>query len=380
MTAYEAIYYQFTDRFRVRCGEKASSSSSSPLYHRHHHHHHHPEHTTSHMSFSRPPFWLTALVVLLFVANLFSQVPTSTCVKSNLNEFVATNKTAQEGSKNASSTQPNSQQMLPKKLFVIYGLESSGTTFIAKTVATALNIRGSLNPDTVESRDRAIHIQHLSLPLGGVGKLNWGFETRFTEPLTVVPVYFPTGCREPPFNNKTPGFTPVQPRCREIFGDQVMTTPHRYFVNITSHVLWYRERGVEVHPIMVVRDPSLHFEGILIPSGHCPNTTTAFQQYEMGREIMTHSIPAVNPTIVSYETLMTLKEDYLRKIYKKLNIETAYMPIFKNGNLKHIKYSGEENIVTNKLKAEEARDRPVTGDRPHLGPTPRAVYRNGTVV
>jgi hypothetical protein len=348
------------------------------------------------MSFSRPPFWLTALVVLLFVVNLFSQVPTSICVKTNLNEFVVTNKSAQEGfknasstqpnsqtknasstqpnsqKKNASSTQPNSQNMLPKKLFVIYGLESSGTTFVAKTVATALNIRGSLNPDTVESGDRTIHVQHLSLPLGGIGRLNWGYETRFTEPLMVVPVYYPTGCREPPFPNKEPGFKPVKPRCREILGDQVMTTPHRYFVNLTSHVLWYRERGVEVHPIMVVRDPSFHFQGILSVGGHCPNSATAFQQYEMGREIMTHSISAVNPTIVSYETLMTLKEDYLRKIFKKLNIETAYMPMFKNGNLKHIKYSGEEYVVTNKLKAEETPNRPV-----RQPPTPRAVYRNG---
>jgi hypothetical protein len=34
---------------------------------------------------------------------------------------------------------------------------------------------------------------------------------------------------------------------------------------------------------------------------------------------------AVNPTIISYRTIMTLKADYLRKVYKKkVNIESAY--------------------------------------------------------
>jgi hypothetical protein len=130
-------------------------------------------------------------------------------------------------------------------------------------------------------------------------------------------------------------------------GDQVMTYPSRYFVNISSHVEWYRERGVTVQPIMVVRDPVFHFQGIL--NVHCKNYTAALQQYDMGREIMLQSLTTSSPIIVSYETLMTLQQPYLDELFDKLEINSTYKPKFKNGNLKYVANKTSPEPITELL-------------------------------
>jgi hypothetical protein len=274
---------------------------------------------------SRASFLSIFFITYLVLANLFSKKLHPSCMhysRDHEHEIVA--HTAAQKRDRANSS------MLPETLYVIYGLESSGTTFMASTVSMALGIERRLRPDTVESNDKKIHIQHISLPLGGVGKDNWGF----SETPGIVPVYYPTGCRVPPFKTDPPGYANVTAACRTIMGEKVMTSPHRYFVNITSHVQWYREWGVDVHPIMVVRDPSFHFYGVT--NGHCRNESAAYAQYEMGRDILVHSMQAVKPTIVSYEMLMTIQGEYLIKIYNQTNIQSSYIPKFKNGNLKHL--------------------------------------------
>jgi hypothetical protein len=240
----------------------------------------------------------------------------------------------------------------PERLYLIYGLESSGTTFVARTISTALGITKKLSLDTVESLDHTTHIQHLSLPLGASSHssnklgLQRRQQQKESEVLSIVPVYYPTGCRVG--SQDPPTLVPVPLECQEILGDQVvMTPPHRYFVNITSHVQWYRERGVRVYPIMVVRDPMLHFEGILAKHpGHCRDPVAAYQQYEQGRAIMAHAIHGgmVQPVIVSYESLLTLQDAYLlHHVYYQLGINSSYIPKFRNGNtLKLYKAAGRQ--------------------------------------
>lgn len=249
--------------------------------------------------------------------------------------------------------------LLPKTLYVIYGLESSGTTFLAKTVANALDIDPVFDPDTVESKDhRRIHIQHLSLPLGVFAYGSWGYETRYSQPLEVLPVYYPTGCRVKTTFGQPPSMVDVPLECQSFLQRQRMrSSPSRYFVNISTHVQWYRNLGVKVVPIMVVRDPSFHFHGILqARPGHCRNETAAWLQYETGREILLQSMSSihkgggagVDPIIVSYETLMTLQDDYLRTVlYPELNLTNAtYLPRFRDGNLKHVSSSTTSSTTT----------------------------------
>lgn len=96
---------------------------------------------------------------------------------------------------------------LPQRLFVIYGLESSGTTFMAKTIAKAVGIEAdwSHGIERMTTDDLRTQVHHISLPLGAVHSNHWGFDRRFSEPLPIVPVYYPAKCdMKPIMNHKHP--------------------------------------------------------------------------------------------------------------------------------------------------------------------------------
>jgi len=241
-------------------------------------------------------------------------------------------------------------KILPRRLFLIYGLESSGTTFVAKTIGTALGIPSTkTRSDFTETRDNSDHVQHISLPWGGIKPDEYGFYTQFSVPLPTIPVFYPKPCQMNPITGSTNGFPnppqlrpPPTKECREIMDDQVMTRPHRFFVNMTTHITWYRERGVLVYPIMVIRDPGLHFHGIADwKTGHNRHEASAYLQYEMGRAIMTETMEkGLNPIIISYETMLTLQRPYLCQLYDTLGIDSDFLPTFKNGNTKYLQQDG----------------------------------------
>lgn len=236
-------------------------------------------------------------------------------------------------------------EVLPRRVFVVYGLESSGTTFTAKTIALALGIEHqNIQGDFVETEDTRDHVQHISLPFGHIKEGYWGYTTRFSEPLPMIPVLYPKPCQMDPvyyLEEKEQGGPTLQspPKvCQDFMEDQVLTRPHRFFVNMTTHITWYRERGILVYPIMVVRDPALHMAGITDRrKGHTPDDAAAYSQYETGRAIMVETIEkGLNPIIVSYETMLTLQRPYICQLYETLGIETNFLPIFKNGNTKYL--------------------------------------------
>ena len=235
-------------------------------------------------------------------------------------------------------------EVLPKRVFVVYGLESSGTTFTAKTIALALGLDNeNIQGDFVEMNGNRDHVQHISLPFGDIREWDWGYNTRFSEPLPMIPVIYPKPCQMNPIQNlATRGQGPTlqsPPQvCRDFMDAQVLTRPHRFFVNMTTHITWYRERGIMVYPIMMVRDPGLHMMGITdTRKGHTQNDPAAYGQYEMGRAIMVETIEkGLNPIILSYETMLTLQRPYICQLYETLGIETSFIPTFKNGNTKYL--------------------------------------------
>jgi hypothetical protein len=141
-------------------------------------------------------------------------------------------------------------------------------------------------------------------------------------------------------NEQGPTFKSPPKVCQDFMEDQVLTRPHRFFVNMTTHITWYRERGILVYPIMVVRDPALHLKGVTDRrKGHTPNDQAAYGQYETGRAIMVETIEkGLNPIIISYETLLTLQRPYICQLYETLGIETNFLPTFKNGNTKYLEH------------------------------------------
>jgi hypothetical protein len=227
--------------------------------------------------------------------------------------------------------------ILPDILITVFGLESSGTTFLYDTLSKALGVTFREGEEKT-NRKGTIRVQHLSLPHGYIQKENRDFSHRF-EPLEIIPMYVPTRCSTPRGGGGMSSNTPIQPsppECVEPFGPTLVPSPRRYFVNITSHIEWYRAQGVDARAVVVVRDPALHFHGIF--HTHCENETAAYEQYKTGRALLKHAVQHVHPApvMVSYETLMVLQGDYLMDIYKQLNISSSFIPSFQNGNVKYV--------------------------------------------
>ncbi|KAL7543606.1 hypothetical protein ACHAXR_013163 [Thalassiosira sp. AJA248-18] len=293
---------------------------------------------------------------------------------------------------------PDAQSILPKRIITVFGAESSGSTFLA----TALGIASGAFPPNgthvtlpsdrhnnpgrtivervvarrARSPDGSIEMQHLSLPWGywGTKKRNCDLANRTITIEAFVPepcfrfdyestwphrleVKAPAGCREEAHisgrNSATNRWTCGTNNCGQDENDGYALYPRRFFVNITSHVEWYLQRGVDITAVLSVRDRSISLAGK--EKMHCGDETIAMQEEEKARAIMTDSLKNYGRLgrlkdsgishdnsnderviVVSYEALMSMRESYLFDTYKKLGIMSTFIPDFKDGNEKYI--------------------------------------------
>jgi hypothetical protein len=263
---------------------------------------------------------LLSLLCGMMALNLFQKGPSCGNLFSQA--------TAGETNQKKDSPAAPRRSILPERLITVFGLESSGTTFVQKTLAQALQLDIQEGIEYT-NRDGTIRIQHLSLPNGFYPPGHKDTVYKY-ESLPVVPLWVPSRCRLKQ-GSRQPAAAPTE--CLP-YGPNLTSLPPRFFVNVTSHITWHRERNVDARAVVVVRDPYLHFRGIV--KVHCPNETAAYQQYKQGVEILQHATQQIQPVTVSYETLMTLKGGYLKEIYKQLDIESQYIPAFDNGNVKYV--------------------------------------------
>lgn len=78
----------------------------------------------------------------------------------------------------------------------------------------------------------------------------------------------------------------------------------------------------------------------------CSDPVAAYQQYEQGRAIILETMEReLQPLIVSYESLMTLRGPYLKPIYHRLGIPSFYIPKFYNGNTKYVSTNSQHSRV-----------------------------------
>lgn len=128
--------------------------------------------------------------------------------------------------------------------------------------------------------------------------------------------------------------------------------PARYFLDIIANKEFYESKGIEQVVVIVIRDKTVSFTSRV---EHCNTTTLRFEEEQLGTEIINNAIkkyilndgddrrklsstlPSGNGVVlVSYETLLKLKEVYIRMIYDALGIQSDYLPTFKDGNQKYI--------------------------------------------
>jgi hypothetical protein len=307
-------------------------------------------------------------------------------------------------------------QVLPEKLYTVVGLESSGTTFTARTLGWAMSLYGQEEYDETvaygnstrftDNRSRSVEVQHLSLPYGGeCSALASNLST------TVVNVVYPKDCvsvwREQHWRLQYLSKEVVD-ECVRIMGNDTqfrtdrnpstyndsrthqasysgsLPLPPRWFVNITSHLQWYRSRGVDARVIIVFRDATLSRRS---RDKHCSYGHVKQVEEDLGMSLMLeaidHYLPKATPqpaqpppdlensgggvdansrvlrerhtqisrhlalhngilqaddqaiTIVSYELLMRLQNVYLQSLFSSLGIASDYAPEFIDGNAKH---------------------------------------------
>jgi len=234
---------------------------------------------------------------------------------------------------------------LPKRLITVLGLESSGTTFLTKIISKAVGATFSVGNDDLHYTSRNAEIQHVSLP--------WGYwhsdgvdENSNHHDIPIIEWIPPRKCMIfptlPPRQVTLRKSQMVVPElCQSMGITEFPDIPRRFFLNISSHIAWYRKFGVDATAVILVRDENLHLHGKL--AHHNKHMLNRAQEEDaIGKEIIRDAIERLERDseilLASYETLMSLQDIYLFDLYRKLRIQSSYIPEFKDGNSKYIKH------------------------------------------
>lgn len=277
---------------------------------------------------------LLALCILLTVLNLWRVSPSCDAIDGqNPVSNAPSQPVPKENTRQKDAASKNFSKALPDRLIAVFGLESSGTTFVADVLARALDLpvtRFKLK-NTLMSKDRSWMLQHVSLPTGSFKEGKANFHRRF-ERLPVLDMLAPDQCAAFGVSPRRP--RPASVLCQDMGLEHLVPYPDRFFVNITSHLEWYRQRGMDVTAVLMIRDRSMHFQGVY--KQHCPNATAAQEQFLLGRQLLQEAVGHPNTIVVSYESLMLLQDAYVKHLYQTLHIDSTYIPSFADGNAKYV--------------------------------------------
>lgn len=282
-----------------------------------------------------------------------------------------------------------SESFLPKKIYSVVGLESSGTTFVTDVLRQALNLTEfrdghapTKRPGSSDNHD--VQVQHVSFPWG-----SWCTDT--TTKNTVIDVVLPQQCTKSMQNQRLN--ENVKQCCNSLaehaFGyksnDEPIRYPGRYSLNIAKHKEFYDAHGVDQWVIIVLRDPDISVAS-RYKSNHCRVKELLEAEERVGKAIISDTInkyildnderqvtpenfehwtittqnqlrrrlnlrgietdaalssviPAKNNVvIVSYESMVFLGDQYFEMLFKTLDIQTNFIPSVKNGNSKYVQH------------------------------------------
>ncbi|KAL7551541.1 hypothetical protein ACHAWF_014722 [Thalassiosira exigua] len=310
------------------------------------------------------------------------------------------------------------EPLLPKKVIAVFGLESSGTTFLASALGAALGI---IDPEVYAirrqgaSRDGEYEVQHLSLPWGWQCEEGQDAKAQIVEALVpqecfryerdpsldsrIAPTVFfnqRRGRKSPP-NKKPKGAFEEERRrllhkcrhelkiskdykydgwsCGAVCGggeyDGYALYPERFSVNISSHIEWYLSRGVDIKVVLSIRDRNI--EGKAKFNEHCHMEEVGKMENEVALGLMTEAIEKYGKRgsrrgslpgdvtgeervfVVSYEGLMDVQESYLRGLYQDLGINSTHTPSFQDGNKKYVTSANVANLDARESERERRR-------------------------
>lgn len=123
--------------------------------------------------------------------------------------------------------------------------------------------------------------------------------------------------------------------------------PRRFLVNVTSHIEWYLSRGVEITVVYAMRDRTISMKERL--RSDCPALAVARKEDALVRATMKDAYEKYGKhgsllrsgekervVAVSYEGLLELGDAYLLNLYRRVGINSAYVPAFIDENAKFV--------------------------------------------
>ena len=266
--------------------------------------------------------------------------------------------------------------ILPKRIYSIIGLESSGTQFVSRVIRDALHLQayreGSYPYGNALNEAKEVQVQHFSLP--------WGSTCQQDPHVSIVDVVLPSQC----FRKENIYQEECDRMGQELWGTSTesLRYPNRYMLDIESHKEFYDSLGVEQYFIIMIRDSSISHKAR--SRDHCKEPSLVRKEEEIGRDIIIDAINKYilqsdktgekkvtkenydywrastfsgihrrlargrkmgfnsvipngnNVVLVSYETLMMLKEPYIKMMFEALDIHSDYVPSIRDGNVKYV--------------------------------------------
>ncbi len=290
--------------------------------------------------------------------------------------------------------------ILPKRIIAVIGPESSGSTFLSKALASAVGADPTKVNKISRTKDGKTDIQHLSLPWGLFCEDDNGddisvhvvdamvprecFRYEFAPsldpsiaqaegiisqkqvkvardgPQTELEAQVLQQCREEVFISEY-GNSSCGAKCGTGVFNGYALYPKRFSVNITSHIEWYVQRGVDVTVILSTRDRSISVRGK--EKNHCHIEKLRRREDKVAIELMNEALEKYGAfgsirrglvIVSSYEALMSMKDEYLFGLYKQLGINSTFVPSFSDGNEKYVTDANEAN--TDKLSSTAKQD------------------------
>ena len=345
----------------------------------------------------------TILLIGALLIETFMSIRNHSVRSTSVNSLTSNdNKSALLLNKNDNIHRPPTYSILPKKIYSVIGLESSGTQFVSKIIEDALQTgpyrEGSrpcretchigkaniTNQCKVMKRISEAHacdessevqVQHFSLPWGGSCQ-------DFPNP-PIVDVVLPSECTRD--QETQDEIEQCNAMAKDIWNIELkgkpMEYPMRYQLDITSNKQWYDAQGVEQYFIIVVRDDKISYTA---RQSHCTDAKLRQQEEDVGLELIVDAINTFilkddtneknvtsktfdhwvakqyqtltddhndtdggrrklsalpsrdNVVVVSYESLVKLKNTYVRMLYDTLGIESDFVPDIRDSNEKYL--------------------------------------------
>ncbi len=226
------------------------------------------------------------------------------------------------------SSEPFKYPMLPQRIYTVIGLESSGTSFTARAIKEALNVRKTreahkyyplfpMEPERTEadldSEADPVQVQHFSLP--------WGSSCHQQSETPVVDVVLPTPCTRNHEDNADQVYH-CNAMADDLFGfrpnGKPVQYPPRYNLDIVSHKKWYDAHGVDQWMVIVMRDPDISAEARR--GSHCKDEKRLKEEDQMGTDII---LDAINKYVLGVDERKVTRETYKFWYAKNFNKDAS---------------------------------------------------------